>query len=114
MFDPGNFEDRIDKLAARRLLRSALKLQARHKRNLSRANPRPHKNSAKPGQYPKARTYNLRDAVAIDPPALSTIEQRQRVRCGVLTNAIYGFYLARRGFKGLDDSHFELLSEGGY
>lgn len=114
MFDADAIVDEIRTKAAKKLLTNAVKLQVRHKRNLSRANPRPHKNSSSPGEYPKARTFNLRDAVAIEPTSLTLIEQTGRVRVGVLVNAVYGEYLFRAGWKGIIDSHNELKGMGAY
>lgn len=114
MFDADSIIDEIREKAAKTLLKNAIKLQVRHKRNLSRANPAPHKNPARRGEFPKARTFNLRDAVAIEPKDLATIEATGRVRVGVLTNAIYGEYLFRAGWKGIIDSHNELKAMGAY
>jgi len=58
--------DKLDKQVQARLMGAAVMLQAEHKRDLSKANPRPHLSPSKVGEYPKARTYNLRDAVAVE------------------------------------------------
>lgn len=96
-----DFTDRriaeIDAEVAKRLMAAALALQAEEKRSLSTANPPPHANSSKPGEYPKARTYNLRDAVAIDPPTLAGIRAGGfRVRVGYLASAWYIVPLSQR------------------
>ena len=66
-----------------RLMGAGVLLQAEHKRDLSKANPAPHNNPSKPGQYPRARTYNLRDAVAVE--KVSPVE----IRVGYLKSAWY-------------------------
>lgn len=114
MFDADAISDELRAKAAKTLLTNAVKLQLRHKRNMSRANPAPHTSPSKAGEYPKARTFNLRDAVAIEPRDLKTIEMTGRVRVGVLVNAVYGEYLFRAGWKGIIDSHNELKSQGAY
>lgn len=106
--------DRITKDAAKVLLRNALVLQAEHKRRLSKFNPPPHKNSSKPGEYPRARTYNLRDAVVIEPASLAIIEQTGTVRVGVQTNAPYGPILTKRGRLGIAKTHADLMAGGKY
>lgn len=114
MFDADAITDELRAKAAKKLLTNAIKLQVRHKRNLSRANPRPHRNPSRPGEFPKARTFNLRDAVAIEPTQLAIIEHTGRVRVGVLVNAVYGEYLFQQGWKGIIDSHNELKGMGAY
>ncbi len=114
-FSVASFEKRADQYAAQVLMRNALVLQAAHKRNLSKANPPPRFLSpAKRGQFPKARTFNLRDAVAIEPRSLAVIEQTGIVRVGVLVNAAYGEYLKANGWKGIIDTHEQLKSNGAY
>lgn len=100
--------------AAKRILRNMLTLQAAHKKNLSVANPKPYKNPAKRGQFPKARTFNLRDAVWCDPQSLATIKATLLGRTGVLVNAFYGYELEKRGWKGLLDTHTMLQQSGAY
>lgn len=48
-----------------RVKAAALVLQAEHKKDLSVHNPPPHKTPSRPGEFPKFRTLNLRDSVAI-------------------------------------------------
>lgn len=112
--DLAGLEQRMRTLAAQRLLKDMLKLQAAHKRNLSRANPRPHKSPAKKGEYPKARTLNLRDAVVVEPRDLATLTSSLRGRVGVLVNAEYGYILEQAGWKGLLDTHESLKQSGAY
>lgn len=114
MIDLAAFDTRLHDRAARTLLRNALTLQAEHKRRLSIANPRPHKNSSHAGQYPKARTFNLRDAVVIEPASLDVITQSLSVRVGISISAFYGFILSERGWKGLHDTHRDLTAAGRY
>jgi len=73
----------IEKQVQARLMAAAVLLQAEHKRDLSKANPAPHGNPSKPGEYPKARTYNLRDAVSIEKVG------PYEVRVGYLRSAWY-------------------------
>lgn len=70
----------------RRLLAAAVLLQAEHKRDLSTTYPP----ASKPGEYPHARTLNLRDSVTVVP-----IEGGWRV--GYLPSASYIAPLAARG-----------------
>jgi len=65
------------------LMGAAVLLQAEHKRDLSKANPAPHLNPSKVGEFPRARTYNLRDAVAVEKVG------PYEVRVGYLANAWY-------------------------
>lgn len=55
------FEIELDK----RVRAAAVLLQGEHKRDLSKMNPAPHRTPSVPGQYPKARTLNLRNAVSV-------------------------------------------------
>lgn len=114
MFDAGAIIERTRTEAAKLLLRNALVLQAAHKRNLSRFNPPPHGNSSKPGEYPRARTYNLRDSVVVEPASLAIIEETGRVRVGVLMNAKYVDYLVKNGWLGIAKTHANLKSAGKY
>lgn len=126
MFETGDIVDAIEAgierardAMAKSLLKKAIKLQVRHKRNLSRANPAPYKNPAKRGEFPKARTFNLRDAVVIEPADLAAVKRQMSVRVGILTTAPYGEYLAHQrppkvSWKGIRDSHQELIDAGAY
>jgi hypothetical protein len=82
-----------------RLKAAALLLQAEHKRDLSTANPAPHRNSSRPGEYPKARTYNLRDAVAVE-----RVQKGVEWRVGYLKNADYIVALTRNLRKNVFDT----------
>lgn len=114
MFDANAICDRVTVDAAKVLLRNALVLQAEHKRRLSKFNPRPFRNSSKPGEYPRARTYNLRDAVVIEPSSLSIIEQTGSVSVGVLTGAKYVEWLVQSGRLGIRKTHADLIAAGKY
>lgn len=95
----------LDLEIARRILAAALLLQAEHKRDLSTANPPPHLNSSKPGQYPKARTYNLRDAVVVEPRSPAAIaDNRLRAKVGYLVSADYILALTNRKRKNVEDT----------
>jgi hypothetical protein len=108
--------ERTQGLVAKSLLKKALILQTAHKRHLSVANPKPHDRPSKPGEYPKARTFNLRDAVAIEPRDLGAIRRTLIVRVGVLTTALYGPILSGPKFKrkGIADTHGSLKAAGAY
>lgn len=77
----------------RRVLAAAVLLQAEHKRDLSTTFPP----ASSPGQYPAARTFNLRDSVTVVP-----IKDGYRV--GYLANAAYIVWLVKRGRKGVVDT----------
>lgn len=77
----------------RRLKAAAALLQAEHKRDLSKTYPP----ASKPGQFPAARTFNLRDSVVVVP-----IPNGYRV--GYLVNAEYIVWLVKRGRKALLDT----------
>jgi len=82
--------DRIKREQAKRLLAAAVLLQAEHKRDLSRSNPFPHDNPSIPGEYPKGRTWNLRDSVAVEPTTVEGVMRNGwRVRVGYLKGAWY-------------------------
>lgn len=82
----------------------ATKFQAAAKADYSVPNPAPHHTPAPKGQFPRARTFNLRDAITID-RSLAEAVATGEVRVGVLKSAFYGAALARRGWKGLLDSY---------
>jgi len=98
------FERELRLHAARRLARVAVHLVAAHQKNLSVANPAPHTTPAPRGQYPRGRTFFLRANVGFAPSSLDEIARRGEVVVGVHDPAIYGLYLARRGWKGLLDT----------
>ena len=77
----------------RRLLAAAVLLQAEHKRDLSKTYPP----ASVPGQFPAARTLNLRDSVTVVP-----IEGGYRI--GYLVNAEYIVWLVKRGRLGIVDT----------
>ncbi len=121
MFDSGDliddFETAIERNrdhVARKLLSNALILQAEHKKKLSVANPRPYKHPAPKNTYPKARTYNLRDAVVVEPSSLKQIRSLGYVITGILLGAWYGAILKKLGWKGLADTHAALVAAGAY
>lgn len=91
---------------ARRMLAAALLVQAEAKRDYSRGtNPAPHLNPAPPGTFPRARTFNLRDGIAINPSSPADIANAgYRVRVGYLQGAFYGAVLARKGWLGIRDT----------
>ena len=90
--------------AAKRLLAAALVLQAESKADYGRSNPAPHANPAPRGEFPRGRTWNLRDGVAIEPADLATVAKTLRVRVGWLSAARYGYFLQARGWKGIRDT----------
>src|SRR6202011_2725664 len=53
--------------AAARILTAGSLLVAEAKRDYSRSNPRPHDNPAPRGEFPRGRTWNLRDSVTMEP-----------------------------------------------
>lgn len=115
MIDEEAFDARMRERAAKIILRNMLTLQAAHKKKLSIANPPPkHDKPAKRGQYPKARTFNLRDCVVVEPASLTTIQYTLTGRTGILMNAMYGAILKAQGWKGIEDTHAELKAAGAY
>lgn len=81
MAKPPNLTQQVQ----RRVLAAAVLLQAEHKRNLSSTFPP----ASRPGEYPAARTLNLRDSVTVVPI-------RDGYRVGYAANAGYIVHLARR------------------
>lgn len=114
-----DFDAAIDQLVkraqeglARRLLTAAVVLQAQAKGDYSKSNPAPHLNPAPRGQFPRGRTWNLRDSIAIQPTTIAgIIREGQTVRVGYLPAAFYGAALANRGWKGITDSYASVLGE---
>lgn len=97
--------DAQDRLA-RRILAAGLYLQGEAKRDYSRSNPAPHKNPAPKGEFPRGRTWNLRDSIAVQPETIrGIIAADQTVRVGYLPAAFYGAALANRGWKGILDTY---------
>ncbi len=83
----------IERDLRRRLLAAAVLLQAEHKRDLSKTFPP----ASVPGQYPAARTFNLRDSVTV-------VEIEDGYRVGYLVNASYLIFLASKGRLTLMDT----------
>jgi hypothetical protein len=80
------------------VLAAALHFQAEAKKDLGW--PTPPRTTTRPrGEFPKGRTWNLRDAVVIDPPDLATVA---RTRPGRVASraARYGFFLLEEGLEG--------------
>lgn len=98
------FEDRLRQQAAERLVTCAVTLQSEEMGRLSIANPYPHKNPAPQGEYPRARTFTLRNGVQYDSTTLDVIKKELRVRVGYAARAFYGAILQRKGWKGLLDT----------
>ena len=105
--------DRLEKdlfaAAGAILLQAAITLQGLHKKDLSKSNPPPlHINPSKRGEYPRGRTWNLRDSVAFEPMMLSSIVREQSVRVGYRKGAEYGVILGElMGRKWLENSLIE-------
>lgn len=98
-------EHTVREQLARRLLAAAAMLQSEAKRDYSSSNPAPHKTPAPRGEFPRGRTWNLRDAVEIFPRDLAEIARRGKVRVGITKNAFYGAILKQRGWKGIRDTY---------
>lgn len=98
------FEDRLRTQAAERLAACAVMLQTEEMSNLSVANPHPHLNSSKPGEYPRARTFNLRNSIAFQPSHLNDIKRTLRIAVGYAAGAFYGPILVAKGWLGLLDT----------
>ena len=85
---------RLNAAIRRRLLAAAVLLQAEHKRDLSKTFPP----ASSPGQFPAARTLNLRDSVTV-------VEIPGGWRIGYLPSvAAYLPVLIRRGRRGIHDT----------
>lgn len=90
--------------AAIRVLRAGIYFKNEHKRRLGVSNPRPYKTPSKPGEYPRARTHALQNAVMTDVSSQSAvIVNGMRIRIGLSVNVWYGLYLeqelGRLGFE---------------
>jgi hypothetical protein len=103
-FDIAGFEQELRLHAAKKLARVAVHIVAAHQRNLSVANPAPHKTPAPRGQYPRGRTFFLRANVGFQPTSLPDLARTLAVSVGVYEPAIYGLYLRNKGWKGLLDT----------
>lgn len=114
----GNHQRRLEELVeqarralATRLLAAAALLQAEAKRDYSVSNPAPHDNPAPRGQFPRGRTWNLRDSIAVSPNNVPAIMANDMVvRVGYLPGAFYGAVLANRGWKGIRDTYLRVRS----
>lgn len=105
---------------AERLLRVAVYFQTQHKARLSKPNPPPHKDSSKPGEYPRLRTGFGRGSTVYDPSTVDEIARDLSVKVGYLAGAWYMPFLElhreRLGLlKTLDDLRPQLqaLAEKG-
>lgn len=103
-----DFEARLRAYSAQVLLRNALAVEAAHKKNLSLANPPPHRTPAMKGQFPKLRTSFLRSQVALSTMSLDDIARRGEVTVGVRSPAFYGEALRKRGWLGLIDTYEQM------
>jgi hypothetical protein len=114
-----SFDESIDDLSlrlreelAKRVLAAAVLLQAETKRDYSRSNPRPHNNPAPRGEFPRGRTWNLRDGIAIIPATVEGVmAEGGRVRVGYLPAAFYGVVLANKGWKGIKDTYVRVRQQ---
>lgn len=89
---------RIANASATGLLRAALFYQSTLTQALSRSYPP----ASKRGQYPAARTFNLRSSVLYQPTTVAAIAREKRVRIGFARRAFYGITLElRKGRIGL-------------
>lgn len=80
--------------AASLLIVAAQEFQKNHKKDLSKSNPPPrHITPSKPGEYPRGRTWTLKDSVTYEPTNKATVAKTQVVRVGYHKNAEYGVYL---------------------
>lgn len=84
---------RIAGMARQRLIAAASLLVGEHKRDLSKTFPP----ASVPGQYPAARTLNLRDSVGVQ-------EVPDGFRVGYLPGAFYVLFLAKRGRLTVEDT----------
>jgi len=98
------FEDRFRQSVAERLVACAVTLQSQEMANLSVANPYPYKTPSAPGEYPKARTFNLRNSIEYHPTALDEIKRTLRIRVGYAARGFYGPILATKGRKWMLDT----------
>lgn len=79
----------VRQASANGLLRATLFFQATHTKNLAKTFPP----ASSEGEYPHARTFNLRQSVQYEPTDIATIAREQRIRIGYLKNAWYGVIL---------------------
>jgi hypothetical protein len=81
------------------LLRAAILFQQVHRQSLSKTFPP----ASKIGQYPAARTFNLRDSVTYQPGTLAEIGKELKVKLGYFEHAWYGARLElKMGRLGLE------------
>lgn len=94
---------------AKRLLAAAIAFQAEHRKRLNVANPPPHDNSSRPGQYPKKRTGFGQSQVSYEPTSPAEVARELVVRVGISRPGFYLEVLALdRGRKGLIDTLNEM------
>jgi hypothetical protein len=96
--------DELREDATKLLLVAAITLQTEHVKDLNKSNPRPHRNPAPRGEFPRKRTGNLQAGILIDPPDLQAIKATLSVRVGYSRNADYGAYLGAKGWKWIIDT----------
>ncbi len=86
--------DKVKREAASRLLRAAVYFQSEHMRRLNKSNPRPHKTSSLPGEYPRKRTGAGQAGVVYAPASIEgIIKEGLRVRVGQTRNSWYMLFL---------------------
>ncbi len=88
-----------------RVRAAAVLLVAEHKRDLSIGNPPPHQTPSKPGEFPRFRTLNLRDAVT-----LARVSQAV-YRVGYMTGAWYILALQKRKRKTVKDTAMRIKAK---
>ena len=71
------------------LIAAAIAVQSDLKRELSKSYPP----ASKPGEFPRGRTWNLRESVMYDPTDPMKVGRQQFVRIGYSTRAPYGAIL---------------------
>lgn len=86
-------KDRLRLEAAKRVLAATVFYQSAHRGLLNKSNPRPYKDSSKPGEYPRARTGHLRGSVLYVPTSLAEVAKALRTACGYGKATHYGFFL---------------------
>lgn len=104
-WDESRFAAELRLRAAERLARAATALVAAHQKNLSVANPSPHRSPAARGQFPRGRTFFLRANIGFVPTTLAEIAAAGQVVVGIHDPAFYGAVLSQRGWLGLTDTY---------
>lgn len=88
----------IRERAAKGLIRAAIHFQSVHTQALSRSYPP----ASKVGEYPRARTFNLRSSVLYEPTSVGEVAKTLTVKMGLAQRAFYGVILElKRRRKGL-------------